>query len=508
MGLCIPALLVSALCIFYAESTCQLLINEINADNPQNLESLEFIELKQVNCANRRIDLSGYRILVVKGLGTSKQPEIEGVISLPRGFVTLPNGLFVIGDEAVTPTPQLLFSNDKVVLRQKFYLSQQSGGLLRHFALSNGNVVPFGILLLKIAPTDILTIQSKLQISRNKQFIPLNEAMMQLLSPFIIDVVVYCRRSGFTTCSVFEDLVPAFRGKDYILRDWEAKGSGKPDHSLNRCTDNFLPYQYLYFKLGKPSPMAENDCTGLRFVLSNQMQANADDAPADIPSVYEPISDVMQGPESSCRMEKSPLKRSQIVRMTDESMMAKRKKEDDASCSYDAPREVSTAEADISAITSRQRVMVDGISSGEMKEVDLDETKKLSSAPDWEQEKYFKKEWEQFLATKMGDRFDIKWLDTYKARKWLEVLPNHEEPAKTVFRCRICLKYYDQYLDPHRNKPLLSKPEGITLSRQDKTKNREKISEHLQKKGLKCKEGSGSQAVRTGIYPNCCIRNK
>lgn len=489
------------LCLVQVAQTnnCRLLINEINADTPEEKESLEFVELKAFDCASRLVDLTGYRILFVKGLGTSKKPEIEGVISLPRGSQLLRNGYFVAGDPAISPPPDLAFSGEKALLRQKFYT--KSGSILKHFAVANGNVVPHAIILLKIPGNQVMGIQSKLQIGPNKQFIPLDPIMTTLLQEFIVDMVVYSRRSGFTKCSIFEYLVPTLAGTNYVLREWNPKKDGIPDESLNRCTDNKLAFQHIYFKTGKPSPGADNNCDGTRFLLSQHMQANFPEDPTAIPHIDEPIADEIQGPEESCASDHLPVSRSQIVRMTDEAYIQMKKKEVEASCSHDAPEEIAMVSADVEASSSRKRSMLAEIdlSGPDVSPEKAAKLKESAEKPNWEETKFFKDEWVTFLREKMADKFDINWLnkDQCGLKKWLEIVPNQANPADTIFRCRVCNEHYDKYMDA-RNKPLLATPEGVRLTHTVKHKNKEKLTEHVFRIGKKCRDGAGSQAVRTG----------
>lgn len=94
------------------------------------------------------------------------------------------------------------------------------------------------------------------------------------------------------------EIYPGFSNKKYVLRDFPQQ-IGK-DLSLNRCTDietsRFLPGK---INLGKPTPNAENDCTGSNFIVedhiidvtSSVLRVNAPETAAEIDE---------SAPEQSC----------------------------------------------------------------------------------------------------------------------------------------------------------------------------------------------------------------
>ena len=85
---------------------CHFLINELNANTAQQIESLEFIEIKTVNCF-KAIDLSGQRVMLIQGIGTSNWPEMIGYIEIPSCVKRLENHLYLIGDDQFITTPDL-----------------------------------------------------------------------------------------------------------------------------------------------------------------------------------------------------------------------------------------------------------------------------------------------------------------------------------------------------------------------------------------------------------------
>ena len=102
--------------------------------------------------------------------------------------------------------------------------------------------------------------------------------MVGLLSDSVRDMVVYNSGGSNTDrCNIFEQIHP----------DWQltSRVGGSKHHycltlvndglpedgqlSLNRCTPNMEPFNAKRFKLGTPTPMAENECSSaVPFILS------------------------------------------------------------------------------------------------------------------------------------------------------------------------------------------------------------------------------------------------
>jgi len=56
-----------------------------------------------------------------------------------------------------------------------------------------------------------------------------------------------------------------------VLREFDVPLSLASDYSVNRCTIETIPILPEKFKLGKPTPGADNDCTGIKFVIEKQI---------------------------------------------------------------------------------------------------------------------------------------------------------------------------------------------------------------------------------------------
>lgn len=85
----------------------QVVINELDADTPST-DVLEFIELKS---ATPNFSLSGYSLVFFNGLTAGTGTLSYYAIDLD-GYTTDINGIFLIGNSAVSPAPQTIFTNN------------------------------------------------------------------------------------------------------------------------------------------------------------------------------------------------------------------------------------------------------------------------------------------------------------------------------------------------------------------------------------------------------------
>lgn len=253
---------------YSAAKDCELRLNEINSDNPSKEEQMEFIELTVFGICKTYMDLGQWRILFVKGFSTSHykpEPTVLGYISFPHGK-TKPrtNGLFLIGPDELKP--DISFKSNNVYLRHLFNV----GTSLTSF-IPNGNKVPHAILLLKIDKKDATTFHNYFQISHHR-VVSIDTAKSDLIKTYLIDMVVYSRKASYDKCSIFEEWVPRFTDKQYVLTDYNT--NNHKDYSLNRCTASRDPFLPEYFKVGKLTPGKRNDCTGPIFILTDFLAAS------------------------------------------------------------------------------------------------------------------------------------------------------------------------------------------------------------------------------------------
>ena len=97
-------------CFFAVLSTySQVVINEIDADTP-GTDTKEFIELKSVTA---NFSLDGYVLVFLNGGSTGTSNASYLALDLD-GFTSVINGLFLIGNNQVSPTPTYIIPNASI----------------------------------------------------------------------------------------------------------------------------------------------------------------------------------------------------------------------------------------------------------------------------------------------------------------------------------------------------------------------------------------------------------
>ncbi|MGV9003579.1 endonuclease [Flavobacterium sp.] len=97
-------------CLFFALSTySQIVINEIDADTP-GTDTKEFIELKSTS---PNFSLNGYVVVLFNG-GSNGLSNISYLALDLDGYTTDINGLFLIGNNQVSPTPTYIIPNASI----------------------------------------------------------------------------------------------------------------------------------------------------------------------------------------------------------------------------------------------------------------------------------------------------------------------------------------------------------------------------------------------------------
>ncbi|QZT36687.1 endonuclease [Halosquirtibacter xylanolyticus] len=100
-------LLLLTLFLFSTLVNAQIVINEVDADNPST-DTKEFIELKTTN---PNTPLDGYVVVLFNGSDDSSYDAFD-----LDGYTSDVNGLFVLGTSGVSPSPDLIFSKaDNVI---------------------------------------------------------------------------------------------------------------------------------------------------------------------------------------------------------------------------------------------------------------------------------------------------------------------------------------------------------------------------------------------------------
>lgn len=245
-----------------------ILNSEINTDTVPNVAN-QFIELRIVRTHGRRgkppaNPLENYILLIVR----ASDPAILLYAELGTMRMSLRDQLhfLVIGQEAVR-NRNVGFDNAAI---QSTFPNADEPNQLPH-----GDNSPYAILLINAASNRRTTNSFKL--NRNAAGERFEERSLtpeeiNMLKQFVVDMVVYGRRTPVTSCDVFDTLWPDKYKTDpefsYILRDWDA--SRTTDFSINRCSSLDEPFQAKSFKYCPPSPGQINNCgQGYAFYLQN-----------------------------------------------------------------------------------------------------------------------------------------------------------------------------------------------------------------------------------------------
>lgn len=245
--------LLTLFAVVYAQ--CSVFVNEINVIDPKKPEKKEFIEIK-TDCADT--PLRGYKII---GISAFKKGAARANIVFVANLWNerFSGNLYTICGTDVEKC-NMRITSDYVKFRNSWNKDLVS---ISNF-LMNGNVNIHAIDILYAKNDPMSTIQ----LEKNKNTIPIDENMKKFLKRNLIDLVVYAEKCDCERCNIFEELHPEFANKKYTLREFNFKD----DFSLNRCgieNDGFIPER---FKIGKPTPGVENDCSGMNFFFENHIQ--------------------------------------------------------------------------------------------------------------------------------------------------------------------------------------------------------------------------------------------
>lgn len=249
------ALFISAFFIHSAQSDCQVVINEVNVNDPKKPEKGEFIELK--SACDDSLALRGYKLIGLNCKASSG--TIELVVTLWNARCS--SGFFTIGGSEVS-NANMKVPNDYIKFRNSF---NRGIAAISNF-LVNGNKGLSAIGLLfdseKLNPFDDIVL------TKNKNFIKIDDKIIELLKKYLVDIVVYGERKECDKCALFEIIHNDFANKKYTLREIPTN-MAKSDITLNRCALEAIGFLPEKFKLGKPTPSAENDCSGPHFILED-----------------------------------------------------------------------------------------------------------------------------------------------------------------------------------------------------------------------------------------------
>lgn len=243
--------------LFSAE--CIVKINELNVIDPEKIEKKEFIELK-TDCKD--MPLRGHKVIGIKA-GKKKGSPSSIVLVATLWNQKFSGDLYTIGGISVEKS-DMKISSDFIKFRESWNNKNNLISITNFLENGKTDIYAIGILYNKNDP------MSTIQLEKNKNSIIIDDKLNEFLKNNLIDLVVYSEKSDRDRCDIFEELHPPFAQKKYTLREFSFKRGS--DISLNRCTiesDGFVPEK---FKIGKPTPGLENDCSGAYFIFEDRIQ--------------------------------------------------------------------------------------------------------------------------------------------------------------------------------------------------------------------------------------------
>src|SRR5271156_2454427 len=151
-----------------ANGECQLLINEVNFDNPDVPEFNEFIEFKKKGCTVQQSAnlLQSYMAILVKEYEeSSNSPVIVLTVDFQKLKFVWSSDFLVIGSPNKKLNPSINFGNEIIVYSGKLFKTRVGVDLglfknvneapvfMKNF-IDNGNKFVMGLIILKIPKTE------------------------------------------------------------------------------------------------------------------------------------------------------------------------------------------------------------------------------------------------------------------------------------------------------------------------------------------------------------------
>lgn len=259
-------------------------INEINASNPEALETNEFIELKlSTNQSENVFDLYGqgpsleyhYLVMIKPAENADLQPRVVMYSNL-SGNTFINSTYFVIGESH--DNSDLLIEPPNVITKLNIY-----DGARGMNNIENGNNFPIAVLLIKTTNDILVKDLFEMRISRATPILA-NQTLPWLAS-IIVDMVIYGHKAPYNQCIFFDRLFTIWcaecKGSPIIYREYDS--SNHIDYSINKCDSLNSHTNMSVMKLGKPSPGCPNDCTGVDFIIENFLKRLV---PSMTPQIY------------------------------------------------------------------------------------------------------------------------------------------------------------------------------------------------------------------------------
>lgn len=376
------------------------------------------------------------------------------------GLSTNEDGFFLIGGKNVKNAQLKLPENsDKIIFR---YESAQP--LITNF-LKNGNKGAKAIILIYKKNhkfDDIVLTQSVSAIK-------INDKILSLIKDHLVDMVVYAELEQSEKCKIFERIQPTFINRDYMLREMDYIFI---DNSLNRCSAGKTGCVPEKFKIGERTPGAENDCYGASAYFTYLSEASGSDRSLTHDVQTRPMreseseddiimEDADAGQCTSALGERfyNNVNRSKVIeRISSMRQAAKHDKCTDSLLSPHAGNEIH----EVGRLHKRKR------------EMDPENTEEL----DWETKSHFNSNWIGFINRYQSDLFPSPNEIKEKHGVWFELVINEKAPEKSIFRCRLCHKYFNTFLLNTNQKNALV--DGMLSNRK---KNMEHLHNHATTKG-------------------------
>ena len=409
-------------------------------------------------------------VIIVKAYDRAqKGPVIVFSADLYHGSFPGDNRYFVIGTPSDAIKPDLSFSHDDVSFKAK-YKQDGTRKITEYFTHANvipeGDAYPMAVILLKeenrkaASGISLLKIQSRDPKSHRSMPIVdklVTEELEQIINSYIVDIVIYSRRSEFNRCPILyrlcDVLVAAeeMLGPNYcyeLLPGAEWDHPGRTELSLNKCpssvSEERSPFAFTQWKLGKPTPHRNNDCDGPHFIIQKYLEEHGKR------DIGQPIVDA----ESGCS--------GVNVWITDE---------DDVRNFMDvaAAASTSTSSGDVSACVYepqpeekqysgseqaeqacvRSKLDHDIVRLSNLLEQVLQKQKdepqspvrkkpNLETTKPWEDTTNFSLSW---LAQIKEYHKQLAHLITHERKPWLQYFHVPEDVPQSFFRCRFCYSY-------------------------------------------------------------------
>lgn len=246
--------------VFLQWCNCKVVINEINLIDSKFSKETDYIELKQTCEAGNKMPLKGYKLIRFSCKSNSGLIDTVGTL---WNFRMNKTGFFTIGGSQIANAD---VKNPNVMIRNpSSFAKVKMRPLTSNFlTISNTEVRAIGLLF------DEGNSFNDIILNEKSQLLPINEKITNILQKYLVDLVVHTGKVPCDKCGFIEKIHPDFLERKYMLRDMQFKLDNNED-SLNRCTIENTGCVPEMFKLGNPTPGAQNDCTGPRFVLEENI---------------------------------------------------------------------------------------------------------------------------------------------------------------------------------------------------------------------------------------------